>query len=222
MQHAGIVRGVKAGTDLTRELNGFIDGKTAHAPQKRRELFTLDVFHRQKVASICFTDVVNATDVLVTDLSRHAHFTMKAGERSAVAQELIGKKLEGDGLAQLEIFGAVDLTHSALAEQTDDSISLAQDSAGNETRVVDRVVRLSGRLTAVETPGGSVVGCHRARILAESACASTYREDDGVGALRVLSVSTNPKHDRVGLNACSRESDKQIAMQRCVLRQDDN
>src|SRR5918998_782756 len=100
MQHTYIVSGVEAGANLTRELNRFINRKTAYASQKRRELLTLDVFHRQKVASIRLTNVVNAANVLVAHLSCHAHFTMKPGKGSAVAQEMIRQKLKRDRLAQ--------------------------------------------------------------------------------------------------------------------------
>src|SRR6185369_17121370 len=171
MQHTSIVSSVETGTNLTRELNRFIDGKTAYASQQRRELFTLDVFHRKEMASIRFADVVNSANVLMAHLSRDAHFTMKAGESSAVAQEIVRKKLERDGLAQLEIVSAVHLTHTAFAEQADNSISLTQDRAGNEARIVDGIVGLSRRPASFKTPRSSVVeisGLHWARILSET------------------------------------------------------
>ena len=70
---------------------------------------------------------------------------------------MIRQKLECDRLAQLEIIGSIYLSHPAFAQQTDNSISLAKDCAGNETGVVDRFVRLSGSLARIEAPGSSIV-----------------------------------------------------------------
>ena len=70
---------------------------------------------------------------------------------------MIGEELKSNGLAQLEIVGSIYLAHSAFAQQTDNSISLAENRAGNVTRIIDRIVRLSGSLARVETPGSSVV-----------------------------------------------------------------
>src|SRR5687767_7598846 len=111
MQHTYIVSGVEAGANLTRELNRFVNRKTANASKKRRKLLSLDVFHRQKVASIRLTDVVNAANVLVANLPCHAHFTMESGKGGAVAQEIIRQKLKRDRLAQLEIVGSIHLAH---------------------------------------------------------------------------------------------------------------
>jgi hypothetical protein len=96
---------------------------------------------------------------------------MKAGESSAVAQEIVREKLERDGLAQLEIVGAVHFTHTAFAEQADNSISLTQDRAGNKARIVDGIVRLRGRPPSIKALCSSVLevsGGHWARILAET------------------------------------------------------
>src|SRR5688500_18124835 len=116
MKHTDVVRGVETRANLACELNRFINRKTADATQKRRELLTLDVFHREEVATISFADVVNPADILVTHLSCHAHFTMKPGEGSAIGQEMVRQKLQRDGLAQLQIVGSIYLAHSAFAQ----------------------------------------------------------------------------------------------------------
>jgi hypothetical protein len=86
---------------------------------------------------------------------------MKPGEGSAITQKMIGKELEGDSLAQLEIVGSIYLAHAAFAQQANNSISLEQDCAGNKPSVVDGIVRLGWRLnwsfTRVETLRSSIV-----------------------------------------------------------------
>src|SRR6476660_6917537 len=59
---------------------------------------------------------------------------------------MIGKELESDGLAQLEIIGSIYLAHAAFAQQANNSISLEQDCAGNKPSVIDGIVRLSWRV----------------------------------------------------------------------------
>jgi hypothetical protein len=74
---------------------------------------------------------------------------------------MIGKELESDSLAQLEIVGSIYLAHAAFAQQANNSISLEQDCAGNKPSVVDGIVRLSWRLnwglTRVETLRSPIV-----------------------------------------------------------------
>src|SRR6185369_13825960 len=110
---------------------------------------------------------------------------------------MIGKELERDSLAQLEIVGSIYLAHAAFTQQPNNSISLEQHCAGNKPSVVDGIVRLScglnRGLAGVETLRSPIVeyctaawtgsrvetdlfrasgavevtGDHRARILAE-------------------------------------------------------
>jgi ATP-dependent DNA ligase len=87
-----------------------------NAVQERRKFFALDEFHREKVTSVNFANVINAADIFVAHLSGHAHFAMKARERRAVAQKMIGKQLERDGLAQFQIISAIDFAHDCTEE----------------------------------------------------------------------------------------------------------
>ena len=93
------------------------------------------------MTAVDFADVVNPTNVLVRDLTCDAHFTMKTRERRAVTQEVFGKKLQRNRLAQLEIIGAVNFAHAAFAEQPDDAVTIGEDGAGYEPRVIDRIER---------------------------------------------------------------------------------
>ena len=89
--------------------------------------------------AVDFTNVVHATDVSMRDLARDAHFAMKASQRGAVAQQVIGQKFKCDRLAEFQIVGAIDLAHAAFAEQPDDAIAVAENCARNKSRVIDRI-----------------------------------------------------------------------------------
>ncbi len=82
--------------------------------------------------AVDLADVVNAADVGVGDGARDADLVDHAIEADAVVGEVWWEKLEGDGLHELEVVGAEDLAHAALAELADDAESIAQDVAGVE------------------------------------------------------------------------------------------
>src|SRR5206468_1046676 len=108
MNESEVVRGGESGANLSRQLQRLVLRQSTDAPQQRRQFFALDEFHRKKMAAIDFADVVNAADVLVRNLPRHAHFAMKARERGSVTQQMIGEKLERDWLREFQIVGAID------------------------------------------------------------------------------------------------------------------
>src|SRR6266404_3746738 len=61
------------------------------------------------------------------------------------------QELERDGLAELEIVGAIDFTHAAFAQQANDAIALRQHRARHETRIIDlnRTTCMTGTLFGV-------------------------------------------------------------------------
>ena len=65
MQHAALVRGREPGADLPRDLERLVLGQPADAPQRRGEIFAVDVLHRQEEMSVRLADVVHAADVRV-------------------------------------------------------------------------------------------------------------------------------------------------------------
>src|SRR5437016_12010732 len=108
MNESEVVGGGEAGANASRKLQRLVLRQSTDAPQQRRQFFALDEFHRKKMAAVDLADVVNATDILVGNLPRHAHFAMKARERGGVAQQMIGKKLERDWLREFQVVGAID------------------------------------------------------------------------------------------------------------------
>ena len=91
--------------------------------------------------AVYFANVIDAADLLMRHLTRNADLAMKASQCPAISQETIGKKLERDRLAQFEIVGAIDFAHAAFAQQANDPITLGQNCARHEARIVDGIER---------------------------------------------------------------------------------
>jgi hypothetical protein len=86
--------------------------------------------------AVDFADVVDPADVGVRDPPRNAHFILEALEQSLVACGLVWKKLEGYGLAESEIVGAVNLAHPAFSEQRNDAVAPGQQAPRKESAFV--------------------------------------------------------------------------------------
>ena len=58
-------------------------------------------------------------------------------EARRIAVDRLRQELQRDRLAELEVVGAVDLAHAALAEEADDAIALVEDRARLEPSMID-------------------------------------------------------------------------------------
>ena len=67
------------------------------------------VIHRQKVPAVDFADVEDPADVRVRHFQRQPNFRQESVEPFGVTLDAAWQELEGDGLGELQIFGAVDL-----------------------------------------------------------------------------------------------------------------
>jgi hypothetical protein len=64
---------------------------------------------------------------------RNPHFILETLEQSFIARGLVGQTLEGHGLAEREVIGAVDLTHATLSQQGNDAVTASQQAAGEKS-----------------------------------------------------------------------------------------
>ena len=128
------------------------------ATQQRAEVLALDVLHGEELKALGFTDVVYPTNVGMRDLSGHAHFAPKPFEREFVLRELLGKKLQGDGLIESEVVGMVHLTHAALSHSLDDAVT-AENAARAEAamRIFDACGRLGFFRRGFSRGGGKLI-----------------------------------------------------------------
>jgi hypothetical protein len=145
MQDAAIVRRRESRAQLSGDLERLVRRQTPDSPKQRGEILAVDVFHREEVKAgrvdVDFTDVVDATDVRMRDLPGQSHFLMEPRQPLRVLSEVLWQELERDRLTELEIVGAIDLTHPAATEHRNDAIAAGEDGTGNEPGVVDRIGR---------------------------------------------------------------------------------
>ena len=139
MQHAPRVRGGEAGADLAGDLHRLVGRKPADAADEVGEVLAPDVLHRDEVLAVHLADVVHAAHVGVRDLACDPDLVQEPREARRVHGQPFGQELEGDRLPQLQVVGAVDLSHSPLAQQLHDAVAPAEDGAGQEAAVIDRV-----------------------------------------------------------------------------------
>ena len=106
-------------------------------------------------------DIVDSTDVGVSDPARQAKLPAEAFHRAFVGREAGAQRLQGDVfVTQDEVFGFVHFAHSALSEQTDDSEPFRNNLAirkGSES-----LLNVRGRENQIgklrkEVDGGAVV-----------------------------------------------------------------
>ena len=135
MQDPFRVRGHQTRRDAARDVDRFVFGESTDAPQQLREVFAVDVLHRDEVLPFPVDDVVDAADVRMRDLATETHFIVQSAEEDRVAREAGGKELQRDRLVELRVVGAIDLAHAAGAEEAGDAVAAGDDRAGRELRL---------------------------------------------------------------------------------------
>jgi len=68
----------------------------------------------------------------VGDLAGNADFAAEAVDGFGVLSEGFGEEFEGDGLSEGEVFGAIDLAHTATSEERDHAVAVAEKGSGDE------------------------------------------------------------------------------------------
>jgi len=131
---AALVRGGDAGAQLAGDVDRLVRREAADAAEQRREIFAVDILHGQEAAAVGVAQVVEAADVLVGDLAGDAQLVVELGEARGVGGDPLGQELERNRLVEGEVVGAVDLAHTAAAEQRDQAIARRDHRPGREPR----------------------------------------------------------------------------------------
>ena len=126
-----------ARAQLPRNLDGFVLRQAPNAAQQRGQVLAVHILHGEKGQAGRFSDVKNTADVGMRDLPRQPHFAVKPGQHGAILRHRLRQELHGDGLAQAQVVGTVDLAHAAFAQQSHDAISLCENLAGNKTPFIE-------------------------------------------------------------------------------------
>ena len=127
MEHALVMRGAQARAQLARDFRGLVLRQPADAPQQRRKVFAVDVFHRQEVAAFDVAKVEDAADVGMRHLQREADLIEEPLQAIGILLHVARQEFQRDGLAELQVIGAIHLAHAAAAEQADHAIPVGQN-----------------------------------------------------------------------------------------------
>ena len=89
-----------------------------------------------------------AANVRMRHLARDVDLVVKTRQKFCVARNFGGQELRRHLLAEPQVRGAVDLAHSTDAQQTDDTIALAEQGPGNEAAFFTGAGRRTARTSA--------------------------------------------------------------------------
>ena len=106
VQDSPLVSGSQPGTQLLSDIERLLFRQPADTAQQGRQIFTIDVLHRQEVLTVDLAHIVNSANVRVGDLARDADLTQQSLDAALVAVERHRKELERHRRAQLEIVGS--------------------------------------------------------------------------------------------------------------------
>jgi hypothetical protein len=115
-------------------LEGLVGRQTAAPTQQRRQILPVHVLHRQEGLAVGLAEVVNPADVVMRDLSSGAHLLVESRQSRRIANRPGWQELQGHGLAECEVIRAINLAHSAAAEEADDAIAAGEDRSGGSNR----------------------------------------------------------------------------------------
>jgi hypothetical protein len=126
-------------TQLARDVEGLVFREAPDSPERCREIFSVDVLHREIEQTAGLTDVIDPTHIGMRDLSSGAHFVVELREPRRIAAKLHGQELQRDRLSETEIVRPVHFAHPAASEQADDSVPFVENGARSESSVVDGI-----------------------------------------------------------------------------------
>ena len=133
MNHTALVSGSEAGANLAGDFDSFVGREPADAADDGGEILSVDILHGEKRRAVGITDIKDTADVGMRNLASDANFGMKSREGGGILGEDLGKKLDGDELAECQIISAVDFAHAATAGHRDNAIAIGDHLSRSET-----------------------------------------------------------------------------------------
>ena len=160
MEDAAVVRRGQPGADLTRELDRLVLRKAPDPPEQRREIFAVDILHREEPAAVRLAQVVQAADVLVRHLARDTQLVVELRQVHGVGGDGVGQEFQGNGMVERQVLGAVHLAHAALAEQRHEPVAPGDNGSRCEAVRRRRRPPRAGEIRDARFEG---VGCRAGR-----------------------------------------------------------
>src|SRR5262249_34923830 len=101
----------------------------ADPAQKRAQVFAIHELHGDVWLAFDLANVVYAADIGMRHMPCQTNFADEPALDMNIVRLGFGQELQRDGLAELEVSGAINLAHTAAAEQADDPIAAGDHSA---------------------------------------------------------------------------------------------
>jgi len=86
------------------------------------ERLALQQFHSDEGSPVTLVNLVDRADVRVVQRGRSLGFPLETAESLCVVGEIVGKELQGDVSAELQVFSLIHNTHSAAADPAEDAV----------------------------------------------------------------------------------------------------
>lgn len=115
------VRCVEPFGNLHRKIEKFVEFEW-FASDALPQRLSLEELHRKEIPAADLSNLVDGADIGMVQCGGRSRFAAKPLRCLRVVDELIRKEFEGDGAAELEILGFIDLTHTSAANLFQDAI----------------------------------------------------------------------------------------------------
>src|SRR6185436_14139130 len=124
--------------DLICYVDDALDWKRARLGDHTRKRLAVDELHRQEQKLVrCLAEIVYRYRVNVIDAARHLCFALETRNRVFIAGRHISEQLDRASAMHLSMDRAIDRTHSAFADLTNESVSAVEQPA--QHRIGSRV-----------------------------------------------------------------------------------
>ena len=132
MEDVLLVDGPQSSTDLEGDRERSLGCQTPRSLSQAGEILPLDVLHRHVGDPVGLSEVVDPAHAGVVDAARQPSLVTESREGSRIVLVGLEEQLEGDGLPQTDVLGAIDLGHAAFAEPVRDPVAVGKNDAGQE------------------------------------------------------------------------------------------
>src|SRR5262245_60877591 len=121
MNDAFFVCGFKCFADATGNGQCFRN-RNRTAPDSLDKRLAFDELKHEKARVVDFCDIVDGGNVGMVQRSEQLRFALESAGTVEVARKFLRQDFDGDVTLQFVVFGTIDLTHTALAEQRRDFV----------------------------------------------------------------------------------------------------
>src|SRR5262249_23442030 len=147
VEHAALVRRLEPLGDLLHDRQRLLDRERAHR-EPERERLARDQFHLDDAPLFDLPEAEQHRDVGMIERGEHAGLALEARVPVAVGDQRVAQNLERHLAAQRRVLGAIDLSHSAGAEQREQTIGADRRSRNERHRSADYTSAISSTKSA--------------------------------------------------------------------------